>query len=124
MLQYCPVLSGTKLTNPTLSERKTVELRNSGVSVEVFSRNPLSRRSHPLVGVVHPMSRRFVVYYESRNRELKTTPIYECRCDERLKTNSEESTLLGYTGFLGELEHLQIETRLIDQTCFYFIMNQ
>ncbi len=26
-----------------------------------------------------------VVYYESIKRELKTRPIYECRCDERLK---------------------------------------
>ncbi len=33
------------------------------------------------------------VYYESRNRELKTRPIYACRCDERLKTKSEKSTL-------------------------------
>ena len=45
-------------------------------------------------------------YYESR---------YVCRCDERLKTKVEESTCLGYTGFLGELEHLKIEVRLIDE---------
>jgi hypothetical protein len=30
-------------------------------------------------------------------------PIYECRCDERLKTKVEESTRLEYTGLLGEL---------------------
>ena len=36
-----------------------------------------------------------VVYYESLNRELKTKPINECRCDERLKTRVEESTRLG-----------------------------
>ena len=36
----------------------------------------------------------FVVYYESINREMKTKPIYECRCDERLKTRVEESTRL------------------------------
>jgi hypothetical protein len=36
-------------------------------------------------------------YYESRKRELKTNPIYECRCDERLKTKSEKSTRLSYT---------------------------
>jgi hypothetical protein len=48
-------------------------------------------------------------------RELKTRPIYECRCDERLKTKTEESTRLAYTGLLGELEHLKIETRLIDE---------
>ena len=57
----------------------------------------------------------FVVYYESMKRELKTRPLYECRCDERLKTKAEESTRLAYTGFFGELEHLKIETRLIDE---------
>jgi hypothetical protein len=35
-------------------------------------------------------------------------------CDERLKPEGEESTYLTYTVFLGELEHLKIETRLID----------
>ena len=34
---------------------------------------------------------RLVVYYESIKRELKTRPMYECRCDERLKTKVEES---------------------------------
>ncbi len=41
--------------------------------------------------------------------------MYECRCDERLKTKAEESTCLGYTGLLGELEHLKTETRLISE---------
>ncbi len=58
---------------------------------------------------------RHIVYYESMKRELKTRPIYECRDDERLKPKDEESTCLTYTGFLGELEHLKIETRLIDE---------
>ncbi len=40
---------------------------------------------------------------ESRKRQLKTRPI-ECRYDERLKIKDEKSTLLGNTGFLGELE--------------------
>ena len=40
-----------------------------------------------------------VVYYESINRELKTEPIYECRCDERLKSRVEESTHLTFTQF-------------------------
>ena len=56
-----------------------------------------------------------VVYYSSIKRELKTRPIYECRCDERLKTKAEESTRLAYTGLLVELEHLKIETTLIDE---------
>jgi hypothetical protein len=38
-----------------------------------------------------------------------------CRCDERLKTKSEKSTVLVYTGLFGELEHLTIETMLIDE---------
>jgi hypothetical protein len=38
-----------------------------------------------------------------------------CRCDERLKTKSNGSTRLAYTGFLGGLEHIKIETRLIDE---------
>jgi hypothetical protein len=49
------------------------------------------------------------------SESYKTRPVYECRCDERLKTKSEKSTRLSYTGLLGELEHLKIKTRLIDQ---------
>ncbi len=55
------------------------------------------------------------VYYESIKRDLKIKPISECRCDERLKNKYEESTHLGYTGLFGELEHLKIKTRLIDE---------
>jgi hypothetical protein len=74
----------------------------------------------------------FVVYYsfylqfvcsESRKRELKTRPIYECRCDERLKTKSEKSTRLSYTGLIGKLEHLKIETRSIDEV-FVSVMGE
>ena len=54
-------------------------------------------------------------YYESRKREIKTRLTYEDRCDERLNTKDEESTRLGDTGLLVELEHLKIETRLIDE---------
>ena len=56
-----------------------------------------------------------MIYYESIKRELKTRPIYECRCDERLKSKTEESTRLTYTVFLGELEHLKIKTRFINE---------
>ena len=44
-----------------------------------------------------------IIYIIYIKRELKTRPIYECRCDERLKTKDEESTCLSDTGFLGEL---------------------
>ena len=43
------------------------------------------------------MCSRCCVYYESIKREIKTKLIYECRCDERLKTRVEESTRLGCT---------------------------
>jgi hypothetical protein len=70
-----------------------------------------------------------VFIYESINRDLKTKPVYECRCDERLKTKSEESTRLVYTGFLGGLEHLKIKTRFgildpIFSLYLLFIMNR
>jgi hypothetical protein len=35
------------------------------------------------------------------------------QCDERLKTKAKEFTRLAYSGLLGGLEHLKIETRLI-----------
>ncbi len=57
----------------------------------------------------------FVVYHEGIKRELKRRPTYECRWDERLKTKVERSTRLAYTGLIGGLEHLKIETRLIDE---------
>ncbi len=37
----------------------------------------------------------FVVYYESLKREVKTKPVNEFRCDERLQIRVEESTHLG-----------------------------
>ena len=59
-----------------------------------------------------------VVYNESRKRDLKTRPIYECRCDERLKTKTEKSTRLVYTGFLHffvyyESRKTEVKTRPI-----------
>ena len=55
------------------------------------------------------------VYYEVIKREINRRLIYECRCDERLKAKAEGSTRLSYTGLRGGLEHLKIETRLIDE---------
>jgi hypothetical protein len=40
---------------------------------------------------------------------------YVCWCDERLKTKTEGSTRLTYTGLLGGLEHLKTETRVINE---------
>ena len=56
-----------------------------------------------------------VVYYESIKRELKRRPIYEYRCDERLKTKTEESTRLADTRLVVDLEHLKIKTRLTNE---------
>jgi hypothetical protein len=56
-----------------------------------------------------------VVYCEARKRELNRRLINECRCDERLKAKAEGSTRLAYTGLRGGLEHLKIETKLIDE---------
>jgi hypothetical protein len=41
--------------------------------------------------------------------------MYGYRCDETPKGKAEGSTRLTYTGFRGVLEHLKIETRLIDE---------
>ncbi len=56
-----------------------------------------------------------VVYYESIKRLLNRRSMYKYRCDERLKVKVVGSTRLTYTGLLGGLEHLKMETRLIDE---------
>ena len=56
-----------------------------------------------------------VVYYETMNREINRRRMYECRCDERINTKTEGSTGLTYNGLSGGLEHLKIETRLMDE---------
>jgi hypothetical protein len=45
----------------------------------------------------------FVVHYKARKRELNRPLIYECRCDESLKSKDEGSTRLTYTGLSGGL---------------------
>ena len=64
-----------------------------------------------------------VLSYESIKRELQIKPTSECRCDERLKAKSEESTHLSCTGLVGELEHLRIKTRLIDEMFASVLLN-
>ncbi len=48
-------------------------------------------------------------------RDLNRRPMYEYRCDESLQDKPEGSTRLTHTGLCGGLEHLKIETRLIDE---------
>ena len=56
-----------------------------------------------------------LIYYESIKRELKTSPIYECRCDERLKSRVEESTHLAFTESIVYYESIkrELKTKLI-----------
>ena len=55
------------------------------------------------------------MYDQAIKRELNRRLTYECQCDERLKGKAEGSTRLAYTGLRRGLEHLKIETRLIDE---------
>jgi hypothetical protein len=70
----------------------------------------MSDMTHPLFFVM-----KIFVYYETIKPELNKRLVYECQCGERLKAKAEGSTRLTYTGLLGGLEHLKIETRLIDE---------
>ncbi len=54
-------------------------------------------------------------YYETIKRELNERLLYECRCNERLKTKDERSKCLSHTGLWKGLEHLKIETKLINK---------
>jgi hypothetical protein len=94
----------------TLPRQVPKSSRGSGLS-----KNPVDHLIQFCVSLRWKFEFCFVYYYESRKREIKTKPIYECRCDEGLKTKTEKSTLLTYTGLSGELEHLKIKTRLIDE---------
>jgi hypothetical protein len=48
----------------------------------------------------------FLVYCETIKRHPKKRLIYECRCDERLKSKTEKSTRLVYTTLTNrDVEH-------------------
>jgi hypothetical protein len=62
------------------------------------------------------------VHYETIKRDLNKRLIIifsfshrQSKSDERLEPKDDESTCLAYTGWFEELEHLKIETRLIDE---------
>ena len=55
-------------------------------------------------------------------RNLNRRLICDFRCDEKLKDESKGSTRLGYTGWCGGLEHLKIETRLINEKFVLFFL--
>ena len=52
---------------------------------------------------------------EGMGNENYTENVYDCRCDERLKSKSEVSTRLPYNRLCVGLAHLKIDTRLIDE---------
>ena len=69
-----------------------------------------------LFGYVNPLGIHFISYERQIKRELKGIHICGCRCNVRLKTKTDGSTRLTYTGLCGELEQLKIETRLIGES--------
>ncbi len=56
-----------------------------------------------------------IYYYESTKRKVKEKYICGCRCYERLQPNTNEFTGLSYTELVLDMEHLKIETRLINE---------
>jgi hypothetical protein len=84
--------------------------KNAGTVPNVFKR--IQYRTNVVRDIQEVCSlwndRDLVVYHESRKRDLKTRPMYECRCDERLKTKVQKSTRFVYTELFGEPEHLKI----------------
>ncbi len=61
-----------------------------------------------------PVTSFIVVYYKSRKRELYAS-FYHKLLLERLQSKTKEFTRLTYTGLVVELEHLKIDTRLINE---------
>ena len=53
-----------------------------------------------------------MVFIRYTDRDLQRIHIYVCRCNERLKTTTEGSKPLSYTGFLGGRGYIKIETML------------
>ncbi len=50
----------------------------------------MGKKCHTRTVCLFASEKFLVVYYESRKRDLKTRPIYECRCAERLKAKPEK----------------------------------
>ena len=51
----------------------------------------------------------FIYYEQQMKRELKRIHTSGCQCNERLKTKTDGSKHLTYTGLYEDLEHLTIE---------------
>ena len=64
-----------------------------------------------------------VYYYESIKWELQRRLTYEYRCDERLKTKTEESTHLTDTIVVYyESRKWEVKIRLMNDTGFFFVV--
>ena len=63
-------------------------------------------------------NRSVLFYYEQQiKREIKRIHISGCRCNERLKAKTDGSVCVPPdSGLHGDLEHLTIDTRLIDES--------
>jgi hypothetical protein len=48
---------------------------------------------------------------KSIKRELKTRPIYDCRCDERLEPKDDETTCLTYTFCLLLIDKARVKDK-------------
>jgi hypothetical protein len=83
------------------------QLRRESVGIVVSNRF--------VIVIYETLFRLVVVHYETMKRNLNRRLTNECRWDERLKGKDKGSTRLVYTGLIGGLEHLKIETRLIDE---------
>ena len=80
------------MLTPVSSHVLCFDLRGSGEQVrDLINRPVVCLFGTRVRGTCTLFLQIFVVYYESIKRELKTKPIYECRCDERLETRVEGS---------------------------------
>jgi hypothetical protein len=59
----------------------------------------------------------FLFIIKSIRREVKTRPIHDCRCDERLKPKDDESTYLYLCDFLFIIKSIkgEVKTRPIQE---------
>ena len=69
------------------------------------------------------MFRVIYVYYESIKREWKTKPIYECRCDERLKSRVGHVFIMNYVVYYESIKR-EVKTKPIYECRCDEIMNR
>jgi hypothetical protein len=98
------------------SEELTIIVTGAYIHIYIFRNSALETFFNDVSKYIRNISIRLnVVLPKLSDKHDRAHRLYEYRCDERLKDKAEGSTLLTYTGLHGGLEHLQIETRLIDE---------